>query len=113
MNSIPKAAEPLIREFTTAFTRPTYPRFVILLWAAILTTGRRTISNVLRTVRTLAPGHPSTYHRVLSRRRWSSWKLARALAGYILRHWIPEGVVNLCGDDTVDEHRGKMVYGPP
>lgn len=111
MNSIPQAAEPLLREFTTAFTRPTYPRFVILLLAAILTTGRRTISNVLRTVRTLAPGHPSTYHRVLSRRRWSSWKLARALAGYIFRHWIPEGVVNLCGDDTVDEHRGKKVYG--
>ena len=111
MNSIPKAAEPLIREFTTAFTRPTYPRFVILLLAAILTTGRRTISNVLRTVRTLAPGHPSTYHRVLSQRRWSSWRLARALAGYILRHWIPEGPVPLCGDDTVDEHRGKKVYG--
>lgn len=111
MDSIPQAAEPLLQEFTSAFTRPTYPRFVILLLAAILTTGRRTINNVLRTVGTLAPGHPSTYHRVLSRRRWSSWKLARALAGYILRHWIPEGVVNLCGDDTVDEHRGKKVYG--
>jgi hypothetical protein len=111
MNSIPKAAEPLIREFADAFTRPTYPRFVILLLASILTTGRRTICNLLRTVAALAPGHPSSYHRVLSRRRWSSWRLARALASYILRHWIPEGAVNLCGDDTVDEHRGKKVYG--
>lgn len=111
MNSIPKAAEPLIREFADAFTRPTYPRFVILLLGAILTTGRRTINNLLRTVQALAPGHPSSYHRVLSRRRWSSWRLAQALAGYILRHWIPEGAVNLCGDDTVDEHRGKKVYG--
>jgi len=111
MNRIPKAAEPLIQEFAGAFTRPTYPRFVVLLLATILTTGRRTISNLLRTVQSLVPGHPSSDHRVLSRRRWSSWKLACVLAGSILRHWIPEGAVHLCGDDTVDEHRGKKVYG--
>lgn len=111
MRSIPRAAEPLIQEFTGAFTRPTYQRFVVLLFAAILTTGRRTVTNLLRTVQTLAPGHPSSYHRVLARRRWSSWPLARALAGFILRRWIPEGPVPLAGDDTVDEHRGKKVYG--
>ena len=111
MNRIPKAAEPLIREFADAFTRPTYRRFVVLLLAAILTTGRRTVTNLLRTVSVLAPGHPSSYHRVLSQRRWSSWRLARALAGYILRHWVPDGPVFVCGDDTVDGHCGKQVYG--
>ena len=111
MNSIPRAAEPLIREFADAFTRATYPRFVILLLSAILTTGRRTINNLLRTVQALAPGHPSSYHRVLSRRRWSTWRLARVLTEYIVRHWVPAGPVYVCGDDTVDEHRGKKVYG--
>lgn len=111
MNSIPKAAEPLIQEFADAFTRPTYRRFVVLLLAGILTTGRRTVANLLRTVSALAPGHPSSYHRVFSKRRWSSWRLARTLAGYILRHWVPDGPVHLCGDDTVDGHRGKKVYG--
>jgi hypothetical protein len=111
MNSIPKAAEPLIHEFADAFTRPTFRRFVLLLWACILTTGRRTVTNLLRTVSALAPGHPSSYHRVLSKRRWSSWRLARALAGYILRHGVPDGPVPLCGDETVDGHRGKKVYG--
>lgn len=111
MNGIPRAAEPLIREFTDAFTRSTCRRFVVLLFAAILTTGRRTITNLLRTVQSVAPGHPSSYHRVLSRRRWSSWRLARALAGYILRHWVAKGPVHLCGDDTVDGHCGKKVYG--
>ena len=111
MRSIPRAAEPLLREFAEAFTPPTYHRFIVLLLAAILTTGRRTVTNLLRTVSTLAPGHPSSYHRVFSQRRWSSWRLARALAGFILRRWVPEGPVSLCGDDTVDEHRGKKVYG--
>ena len=111
MGSIPRAAEPLLQEVSEAFTQPTYRRFVVLLFAAILTTGRRTVTNLLRTVSTLAPGHPSSYHRVFSKRRWSSWRLARALAGYILRRWVPEGAVHVCGDDTVDEHRGKKVYG--
>ena len=111
MRSIPRAAEPLTSEFSTAFTCPTYQRFIVLLFAAILTTGRRTVTNLLRTVRFLAPGHPSSDHRVFSNRRWRSWRLARALAGFILRTWVPEGPVPLCGDDTVDEHRGQKVYG--
>jgi hypothetical protein len=37
-------------------------------------------------------GHPSSYHRVFSRRRWSAWRLARSLAEFILRFWV-EGVV--------------------
>jgi len=111
MRSIPRAAEPLIQELAPAFTQSTFQRFVVLLFAAILVTGRRTVTNLLRTASAVAPGHPSSYHRVFSQRRWSSWPLARALTGYVLRHWIPEGPVRLCGDDTVDGHCGKKVYG--
>jgi hypothetical protein len=101
----------LLQAFRAAFTRPTYERFVILLLAAILTTGCRTILNLLRTVAALAPGHPSSYHRVFSRRRCSLWHLGRALAGYLLRRWVPTGPVGVAGDDTVAEHKGKHVYG--
>jgi hypothetical protein len=97
--------------FAAAFTRPTYERFVVLLLAAILTTGGRTVLNLLRTIDALAPGHPSSYHRVFSRRRCSLWRLGRALAGYLLRRWLPTGPVAVAGDDTVAEHRGKKVYG--
>lgn len=111
MHSIPKVARPVIEKFAPAFTRPTLVRFTFLLFAAILTTGRRTVSNVLRTLGRAVPGHPTSYHRVFSRRRWHSWKLARGLATFILDHWCPDGRVPLVGDDTVDEHRGKKVYG--
>jgi hypothetical protein len=43
--------------FAHAFTRPTWKRFVVLLFTAILTRGCRTISNLLRTVARLAPGN--------------------------------------------------------
>jgi hypothetical protein len=55
--------------------------------------------------------NPSTYHRVLSHRRWHSRALCRTLASFVLDRFMPEGVVLLCGDDTVDGHRGKRVYG--
>ena len=111
MRSIPKAAEPLLQAFAGAFTQPTFQRFTVLLFAAILTTGRRTITNLLRTVERFTPGHRSSYHRVFSKRRWSSWRLARALASFIVQHWCPAGPIRLAGDETVDEHRGKKVYG--
>lgn len=110
MRSIPRVAEPLMQELAGAFTRPVFRRFTVLLFAAILTTGRRTVTNLLRTVQTLAPGHPSSYHRVFSRRRWFHWRLARGLTRFILHHFVPDGPVLICGDDTVDEHRGKKVY---
>jgi hypothetical protein len=108
---IPRTAQPLLHSLAAAFTVPTFQRFVILTFAAILTVGRQTILNYLRTMQALAPGHPSSYHRVFSERRWSNWNLARALISFILKHWVAEGVVCLAGDDTVAEHRGKKVYG--
>jgi DDE superfamily endonuclease len=108
---IPDFAQPVLSSFAPVFYHPTYQRFLVLLVAAVLTTGRRTVANLLRTAGDLAHGDPSSYHRVLSRRRWSSPELARILIGFILDHWIPEGAVSLAGDDTVDEHRGAKVYG--
>ena len=59
---------------------------------AILATGRRTITNLLRAVGGLAPGHPSSYHRVFSRRRWSLWPLARlsSLCSFRTLYFTPE-----------------------
>ena len=61
---IPSFARPVLDQFAPVFFQPTYQRFLVLLVAAILTTGRRTVSNLLRTVPGLAPGDPSSYHRV-------------------------------------------------
>lgn len=105
------SAASLLREFAPAFTRPTFARAVVLALASILTVGRRSVQNLLRTVGALAPGHPSSYHRVFSRRAWSLWPLGRVLTGYILRNCVPDGPVLVAGDDTVDEHRGDRVYG--
>src|SRR5262249_21363014 len=63
------------------------------------------------TLGALAPGHPASYHKVFSTRRWSCWRLARGLAGWVFSHLVGEGKVLLAGDDTVDGHKGEQVFG--
>jgi hypothetical protein len=108
---LPPDAHPLVQAFAFHFTSPTYQRFSTLLVGAVLTTGRRTVANLLRTLRHLAPGHPSAYRRVLSRAPWSGIGLGCALARFLLDHLVPAGPVALVGDDTVDGHPGRTVYG--
>jgi hypothetical protein len=108
---LPPEANPLVAAFVPIFTHPTSQRFTTLLVAAILTTGRRTIANLLRTLQHLAPGHRTTYQRVLSRAHWSGIQLGCVLIRLLLDHFLPDGPVTLLGDDTVDGHKGAHVYG--
>ena len=109
--AVPEPARSLFDSLAGAFTRPTFLRFVVLALATILTVGGRTVCNLLRTLGALAPGHPSSYHRVFCKRRWSSWRLARGLAGWVFDHLVPEDRVLVVADDTVDEHPGDQVFG--
>ena len=109
--AVPAPARSLLDSLAGAFTRPTFLRFVVLGLAAILTIGQRTVCGLLRTLGALAPGHPSSYHRVFSKRCWSCWRLARCLATWVFDHLLPQGKVLLAGDDTVDEHPGDKVFG--
>lgn len=108
---LPPEATPLLAALTPAFTQPTAHRFVTLLAAALLTTGRRTVANLLRTLQHLAPGHPTGYQRVLSRAPWSGLHLGCGLTRLLLDRFLPDGPVPLVGDDTVDAHPGLRVYG--
>ena len=109
--NVPACAMPVLTMFRPVFSTPTYHRFLVLVLAAILTTGRRTVTNLLRTVRAQAPGHGSSYHRVFSQRRWSAWALARTLITCLLDYVVPPGPVLLAGDDTVTEHPGPKIFG--
>jgi DDE superfamily endonuclease len=111
VTSIPGDALPILALFAPAFNQPTFARAQLLAVATILTTGRRTVSNLLRTLGHLAGGAPSSYHRVLSEARWSGLRLAALLARFALRRFWPAGVVTLVGDDTVSAHPGRKVYG--
>jgi DDE superfamily endonuclease len=108
---LPRPARALVDTLSGAFTSATALRVSLLLPAALLTVGRHTVANLLRTLGPLVPGDASSYRRVFSHRRWSGWRLARLLTGWVIQRFVPEGPILLAGDDTVDEHRGPKVYG--
>jgi hypothetical protein len=108
---LPTPAAAVLLPLAPAVTAPTFERFALLALAAILTPGRRTVANLLRTLGALAPGHRTNYQRVLSSARWSGLRLACALCRLILRLLPADRPVTLVGDDTVDGHKGKRVWG--
>jgi DDE superfamily endonuclease len=110
-HQFPKPVHTVFEPLAPALSRPTYQRLVVLALAAILTVGGRTLANLLRSLGALAPGHSSSYHRVLSLRRWSARRLARRYIAAVLARFVPEGPIAIVGDDTVTEHPGPQVYG--
>jgi hypothetical protein len=107
---LPNEAHPLLFALCSAFAYPTFQRFATLMAAALLTSGRRTVANLLRTLGPLAHGHPTTYQRVFSSASWSGIYLGLLLTRFLL-HRLPAGPIVLVGDDTVDGHKGKHVWG--
>src|SRR3954447_19098247 len=108
---LPTPVHAVFESLAPALTRPTYHRLILLALAAILTVGGRTIANLLRSLGALAPGHSSSYHRLLSHRRWPSRRLARRYIAAVLARFAPRGPLALACDDTVTEHPGAKVYG--
>ena len=111
MGVVPDALQGVFLAWAAGFGETVFPKFVTLLLGAVLMTGRRTVSRMLHVVGELADADPSSYHRVLSMRRWSMWSLARPLIKAILDTFLPQGVVYLAGDETVTEHPGRKVFG--
>ncbi len=102
MSTMAKEGLPVLSLSGAAFTTTaTVARARLLGVAATLTTGRRTVSDLLRTVTGLAEGDPSCCHRVLALAQWSGLSVAALRTRFILRHFRPEGRVRLVGDDTV------------
>src|ERR1044072_6685132 len=99
---LPPEAAPVLAALLPEVTPPTGLRPTTLLAAALLTPGGHTVANLLRTLRHLAPGHPTAYRRVLSRAPWSGLALGCAVVRFLLDHLLPDGPVSLVGDDTAD-----------
>ncbi len=93
MGTIPDEALPLLALLAPAFSPATFRRARLLAVAALLTTGGRTVSNLLRTGVTLAEGAQSSYHRVQSQARWSGLRLAVVWTGLLLPRVGPAGTI--------------------
>ncbi len=109
--NIPAFSREVLSAFSPAFTKPSYSRFLVLLLAAILTNGRRTVSNILRTAGGKAMGDPSSYRYLLSARKWNCFALGKILATQVIGLIDADLPIFVAMDDTVAEHPGRKVWG--
>ena len=86
MLTLPSAAEPLIVSLSIAFTEPTFKRIVPLIVGAILTTGRRTVTAVLRWTDpnkpVLVPADDSTCQTLIPAPSGTGWPSAVSSLGF-------------------------------
>ena len=96
--------------FAVAFTSPTFSRIVELFCGAVLCRGRRTITRNVAALGGQQTGHITSYHRILSRAPWKSYRLFVVLGGLVLAV-VPDEWVEVVFDDTGTLHKGDKVYG--
>ena len=110
MDHLPAAIARVLEPFAPVFRRPTWRRVRQLLVGAILTPGARTVAAALRTLGLEHSRGFSSYHRVLSRARWSGLALSRILLLSLVAAFVPVGAELVFGiDEHLERRRGERI----
>ena len=109
MPSLPAAFEGVLTSFAPLFRRPTWRRARVLLLGAVLSPGRRTVTQALRVMGRAQEHHFVNYHRVLSRARWSCREASRILLRLLVGAFTPEGPLVFGLDDTIERRWGRKI----
>ncbi len=109
MHSLPAALEGVLESFAPVFRRPIWRRAQVLLIGALLSPGRRTVTQALRVVGLGGERHFPSYHRVLSRATWSCREAGRVLLVLLVRTFAPEGPLVFGLDDTIERRWGQKI----
>jgi hypothetical protein len=79
MSTLPTGFAHLITAFAPLFSKRGFSSIPVLVVGAILATGKRTVTAVLRVMGLDQQSHFQTYHRVLNRAAWSPLAASRIL----------------------------------
>jgi len=99
----------LIVTFAPLFSKPVFQHVHVLLVGAILSPGKRTVTQALRVMGKNQDPHFQNYHRVLNRAAWSSLAAAQILLGLLISACARSGTVVLGLDDTIERRRGEKI----
>jgi hypothetical protein len=102
---------PLLREFTPVIRRKTtWHKVEILVVGAILATGKRTVTAVLRVMGLSQERHYAKYHQVLNRAVWSSLAVSAILLRLLLKTFVQPHELLVFGiDETIERRRGEPI----
>ena len=109
MSTLPTGFAEFIVAFAPLFSKRVFQSVQVLLVGAILATGKRTVTAVLRVMGLDQQTHFQTYHRVLNRAVWSSLAASRILLLLLVRAFAPEGPLLFGLDDTIERRWGAKI----
>ena len=109
MSTLPAGFAKLILPFACLFSKRVFQSVQVLLAGAILASGKRTVTSVLRIMGLGQEPHFQNYHRVLNRSAWSSLAASRILLQLLVRAFAPEGPLVFGLDDTIERRWGARI----
>lgn len=109
MWTLPAGFANLILAFAPLFSKPVFQTVRVLLTGAVLATGKRTVTAVLRVMGLSQEKHFQTYHRVLNRAAWSGLSASRILLSLLVRTFAPQGPLLFGLDDTIERRWGAQI----
>ena len=99
----------LMQAFAPAMTKANFKHSLVLIYGAILTPGKRTVTSALKATGVTDPNFDK-YHRVLSRNKWSAKEVSFILLGLLIHYFIPKGGnITLIADETLERRQGKRI----
>lgn len=110
MLKLPRNIITLMQPFCPLFREPTWLKAQILLIGAILTTGRRTVTAILRVMGLSQDTNFAKYHQVLNRAIWSPHQASERLLRLLLGS-LDQGLKPLVFglDDTIERRWGRQI----
>ena len=111
MLDLPAEILTILAIFSPLFSRPIYKNVIHLFIGHVLTKGRRTIADILRTLDLKNCKNFSRFHWVLSRAKWSACKAAGILLLEIIRVFLPNEEIIIPIDTTIERRKGEKIKG--
>lgn len=110
MLNLPAEILNVLAIFSPLFSKPVYKNVVLLFVGFILTKGRRTIAEVLRTLNLQDLKNFSKFHWVLNGAKWQALKAAEILFSQIVKAFsLKEIIISI--DTHVERRKGVKIKG--
>ena len=109
MLTLPTEFQGIISSISLLFRKKTWSHGQLLLMAAVLCPGKRTVCNLLRSVGFSQENRYHKYHRLLNRASWSARKVGRALLMLLIDHLCGEEALVFGIDETIERRWGRRI----
>ncbi len=109
VTAVPAILMSWLAVFRPCFTAPVWNHILVLVAGAVLSPGKRTVTQALRVMGMADQPNFGRYHEVLSRARWDARELSRRLLLHLLAVLCPTGEVIFAVDDTIERRWGAKI----